>query len=194
MSLTKHLFPLSIFALTRCSSTCQPHSSALQIPFTSIQFPLYEFLKARASRSLGHRKLEAYEAAVCGSISGGVAAAVTTPLDVLKTRVMLDLRVSRPLYHVNDVPPSLHGRHRPDSNADDFSPSLCVGLLRHLGSAKAVTIASHAVHANIQERRAISAVLRGCSSDALDICGRGRLPGSLRVGDSSANAIRYHSF
>lgn len=30
---------------------------------------------------------------MCGSISGGVAAALTTPLDVLKTRVMLDLRV-----------------------------------------------------------------------------------------------------
>jgi len=63
-----------------------------EIPFTSIQFPLYEFLKDRASRALGNRQLEAYEAAVCGSIAGGVAAAATTPLDVLKTRVMLDLR------------------------------------------------------------------------------------------------------
>jgi len=65
---------------------------AREIPFTSIQFPLYEFLKTRVSRSLGHRPLEAYEAALCGSVAGGVAAAITTPLDVLKTRVMLDLR------------------------------------------------------------------------------------------------------
>ncbi|KAG9005997.1 S-adenosylmethionine transporter [Tulasnella sp. JGI-2019a] len=65
---------------------------AREIPFTSIQFSLYEFLKARASIYLGRRPLKAYEAAVCGSISGGVAAAATTPLDVLKTRVMLDLR------------------------------------------------------------------------------------------------------
>ncbi|KAL1950489.1 hypothetical protein VTO73DRAFT_5613 [Trametes versicolor] len=64
-----------------------------EIPFTSLQFPLYELLKKRLARILD-RPLHAYEAAVCGSFSGGVAAALTTPLDVLKTRVMLDLRDS----------------------------------------------------------------------------------------------------
>lgn len=63
-----------------------------QIPFTSLQFPLYEMLKAQVGRQFGRKPL-AHEAAICGSISGGIAAAATTPLDVLKTRVMLDLRV-----------------------------------------------------------------------------------------------------
>ena len=53
---------------------------------------MYELLKAQLGRQLGRKPL-AHEAAVCGSISGGIAAAATTPLDVLKTRVMLDMRV-----------------------------------------------------------------------------------------------------
>jgi len=63
-----------------------------EIPFTSIQFPLYEYFKVRAARYLGRDQLPAHEAAVCGSVAGGIAAALTTPLDVLKTRTMLDVR------------------------------------------------------------------------------------------------------
>ncbi|KAI0320650.1 S-adenosylmethionine transporter [Amylostereum chailletii] len=65
-----------------------------EIPFTSLQFPLYEMFKRRLSLFLYGKpaSLHPYEAAVCGSVAGGIAAASTTPLDVLKTRIMLDMR------------------------------------------------------------------------------------------------------
>ncbi|KZO92648.1 mitochondrial carrier [Calocera viscosa TUFC12733] len=66
---------------------------AREIPFTSIQFPLYEYLKLQIQRYTGRRPYWG-EAALCGSLAGGVAAALTTPLDVAKTRVMLELRTS----------------------------------------------------------------------------------------------------
>ncbi|KAI8916704.1 mitochondrial carrier domain-containing protein [Powellomyces hirtus] len=60
-----------------------------EIPFTCIQFPLYEHLKQRTRTAL-HRNPNAGEAALCASLAGGVAAALTTPLDVVKTRIMLE--------------------------------------------------------------------------------------------------------
>lgn len=64
-----------------------------EIPFTVIQFPLYEWLKKRWSTSQG-QQVNPLQGALCGSIAGGFAAAVTTPLDLLKTRIMLsDQRV-----------------------------------------------------------------------------------------------------
>ncbi|KAI9638923.1 mitochondrial carrier domain-containing protein [Dioszegia hungarica] len=66
-----------------------------EIPFTSIQFPLYEFLKTQLSRRyLDGRRPSPAQAAVCGMIAGGFGGAVTTPLDVVKTRVMLEAKLT----------------------------------------------------------------------------------------------------
>ncbi|KAI8066337.1 mitochondrial carrier domain-containing protein [Gongronella butleri] len=61
---------------------------AREIPFTCIQFPLYEYFKKMYASMYGTAP-EPYQAAMCGSLAGGIAAAITTPLDVCKTRIML---------------------------------------------------------------------------------------------------------
>ena len=69
-----------------------------EIPFTILQFSLWEYLKKSYSIYQHKRykrregQVTATESAVFGSMAGAVAAGVTTPLDVLKTRIMLQRR------------------------------------------------------------------------------------------------------
>jgi len=60
-----------------------------EVPFTVIQFPLWEAMKAWRRRSTGKEQVVALESGLFGSLAGAVAASTTTPLDVLKTRMML---------------------------------------------------------------------------------------------------------
>ncbi|KAI0411348.1 mitochondrial carrier domain-containing protein [Xylaria grammica] len=92
-----------------------------EVPFTVIQFPLWEALKGWGRRrkqgpgELAEVEVGAGESALYGSISGAIAAGITTPLDVLKTRVMLSkekesvLTVLRDLFAKHGVRPFFAG-------------------------------------------------------------------------------------
>lgn len=64
---------------------------AREIPFSFIQFPIYEKLKKIWAEKQGE-ECGPIQGATCGSAAGSVAAGLTTPLDVVKTRMMLGVK------------------------------------------------------------------------------------------------------
>ncbi|KAJ8710514.1 hypothetical protein PYW08_009029 [Mythimna loreyi] len=68
------------------------------LPFSFIELPVWELLKSSV-RNYTNQEINSFQSAACGSIAGGFAAAVTTPLDLAKTRIMLaqDYTVTRKL-------------------------------------------------------------------------------------------------
>ncbi|XP_028171574.1 S-adenosylmethionine mitochondrial carrier protein-like [Ostrinia furnacalis] len=71
---------------------------ARDLPFSFIELPVWEFLKTLVSHH-NDGQITSFQSAVCGSIAGGFAGVVTTPLDLAKTRIMLaeDYAVTRKL-------------------------------------------------------------------------------------------------
>jgi solute carrier family 25 (mitochondrial S-adenosylmethionine transporter), member 26 len=59
-----------------------------EIPFSFIQFPLWEYFKANWEVRT-NTPLSPVSVSICGAVAGAIAAAITTPLDVAKTRIML---------------------------------------------------------------------------------------------------------
>ncbi|KAK1639343.1 mitochondrial carrier domain-containing protein [Colletotrichum phormii] len=98
-----------------------------EVPFTIIQFPLWERLKrwGRERKQAKNYKLDidpqtgantqkqteyevsAVESALYGSVAGAAAAGITTPLDVLKTRVMLSQQKEK----IGDILRTIYKEH-----------------------------------------------------------------------------------
>ena len=76
---------------------------ASKIPFTITQFPLYEYLRKVFSENYPSGDGQgptAVHSAIAGSIGGGVASLVTQPVDVVRTRIMLEAKVSSYCFRV----------------------------------------------------------------------------------------------
>jgi solute carrier family 25 S-adenosylmethionine transporter 26 len=65
-----------------------PLTMCREIPFAIVQFPLWEWLKHKAVTA-NSGKNEALISTCCGSAAGSVAAAITTPIDVIRTRIII---------------------------------------------------------------------------------------------------------
>jgi solute carrier family 25 S-adenosylmethionine transporter 26 len=69
----------------------QLYATALrEMPFCSLQIPLWEFLKIRLEKMKNGNEVKPIESAVCGALAGGTAAALTMPVDVAHKIVNVD--------------------------------------------------------------------------------------------------------
>lgn len=59
-----------------------------EIPFDALEFALYEAIRAAYLRRSGRDRPGGLESAALGAVAGGTAGGATTPLDVVKTRMM----------------------------------------------------------------------------------------------------------
>lgn len=62
------------------------------LPFDAIQFCIYEQLRI-GYRVMAKRDLNDPETAIIGAFAGALTGAITTPLDVIKTRLMVQVKL-----------------------------------------------------------------------------------------------------
>lgn len=71
------------------------------IPFGSIQLPVYEKLKQSWGRP--YSQLNFFQLVSCSFVAGGIAAFFTTPLDVLRTRTMVSQKSEKMTIRQNAI-------------------------------------------------------------------------------------------
>ncbi|KAK9096392.1 hypothetical protein Sjap_021889 [Stephania japonica] len=74
------------------------------LPAGVLSYSSFEYLKSAVLRSTGKANLEPFQSVICGALAGAISASLTTPLDVIKTRLMTQVhgeakvRVSSSVY------------------------------------------------------------------------------------------------
>ena len=111
-----------------------PTTLTMTIPFTAIQFTAYESISKVINPS---KKYDPFTHCVAGGLAGAFAAGITTPLDVVKTRLQTrgtamdsEIREAKGLWHAASI---IHRR------------SGWKGFLRGLGPRVVTTMPSTAI-------------------------------------------------
>lgn len=65
------------------------------LPAGVLSYSSFEYLKAAVLRETKQANLEPYQSVSCGALAGAISASLTTPLDVVKTRLMTQAHVNK---------------------------------------------------------------------------------------------------
>ena len=58
------------------------------LPAGVLSYSSFEYLKAAVLRNSKRDHLEPFQSVMCGALAGAISASITTPLEVVKTRLM----------------------------------------------------------------------------------------------------------
>ncbi|CAH1446095.1 unnamed protein product [Lactuca virosa] len=73
------------------------------LPAGVLSYSSFEYLKAAVLRKTKQPNLEAFQSVCCGALAGAISASLTTPLDVMKTRLMTQIHSEKISYGVSEM-------------------------------------------------------------------------------------------